>query len=215
MSSNGCLRILIADDYPIVRQGLRQILSHEFEKAWIGEASNGCEVLRLVEEENWDLVVLDICMPGRNGLECLRDLKNRRPSLPVLILSMYPEDQFAERAISSGADGYLSKESAPDQLVTAIRKVIGGGKYISSAFAERFVFWPRSESDKPWHESLSNREYQIMLMIAGGSSLSTIARELSLSVKTISTYRGRLLRKLRMESNAQLIRYAIKEGLAS
>ena len=213
MANNGSVKILIADDFPVVREGLRLLLSDEFPTVSFGEASNSCQVLRLVDEQFWDVVVLDIQMPGRDGLETLKDLKNKHPSLPVLILTMYPEDEFAERAIHNGADGYLNKESEPAEVLNAIKKVMNGGKYLSDGLAEKLVFRSPVELDEPPHRNLSDRELQIMLMLAVGKSLSAISSELALSVKTIGTYRARLLTKMSMASNAEVIRYALKHRL--
>jgi DNA-binding NarL/FixJ family response regulator len=210
---NTTTRILLADDFPIVREGLKQLLQEEIQSVCFGEAANCSEALRLIEKEDWDILVLDICMPGRNGLEALKEVKSKKPDLPVLVLSMYPEDQFAERAINSGADGYINKESDPESIIVAIKKIIGGGKYLTPSCAENIVFHSNHSPNGIPHKILSDREYQIMLMLANGKPLSKIADELALSVKTVSTYRMRLLHKLGMDSNAQLIRYAISESL--
>ena len=184
------LRILLADDHAVVRQGVRQILVDAFAKATFGEAQNARELLDLVATERWDIVVLDLTMPGGNGLEALKQLKHDQPQLPVLILSMYPEDQYAVRTIRAGAAGYLNKESAPEELVTAIRKVLNGGQYISAAVADELVLHARHEDDQPVHKHLSDREYQVLCLIAAGKEVKEISTELSLSAKTISTYRA-------------------------
>jgi len=207
------IKILIADDHPIVRQGLKQILSEEPDIEVVGEAQNSQEVLELVRKQHWDIVILDITMPGRGGLDVLKELKHERPKLPVLMLSVHPEDQYAVRALKAHASGYLTKDSAPEELVKAIRKILRGGKYISSTLAEKLAFDLETETDKPLHETLSDRESQVMLMIASGKTISQIAEELSLSVKTIGTYRTRVLEKMKMKSNAELMHYAIKNGL--
>lgn len=215
MSDHGPIRILIADDFPVVRQGLKMILTETLKGSVIGEASNSREVLKLIRQEKWDLLVLDICMPGRSGLEALREIKAIRPGLPVLVLSMYPEDQFAERSILCGADGYLNKEEAPDELVAAVNKVLRGGKYISRSWAEQLVLRLKPGWNKLPHERLSDREYEIMLLTSSGKTLREIAAELSLSIKTVSTYRTRTLQKLGMKTNAELIRYTIYAQLTS
>jgi DNA-binding NarL/FixJ family response regulator len=205
------LKILIADDHPIVRRGLQQILSRETDIEMVGEAQNSTEVLDLTRTEDWDAVVLDIAMPGRGGLDTLKELKRLYPALPVLMLSIYPEDQYAVRAFRAGAAGYMNKETAPDELIKAIRKIIKGGKYVSPALAEKLVLMMQAEA--PSHDSLSDRENQVMLKIASGKTLSQIAAEMSLSVKTISTYRERILEKMKMKNNAELTYYAIKHHL--
>jgi DNA-binding NarL/FixJ family response regulator len=207
------LRVLIADDHPIVRQGLKQIIAETPDMIVVEEASNGLEVLSKVGASNCDVVLLDISMPGRNGVDILRQLKNERPQLHVLILSIHPEEQYAVRALRSGASGYLTKESAPDELIIAIRKVSMGGKYVSSSLAERLAYELASIDDQLPHNTLSNREYQIMLLIASGKTITEIAEELSLSIKTISTYRSRILEKMEMKNNAELTYYAIKNHL--
>lgn len=207
------LRVLIADDHPIVRQGLKQIIAETSDMIVAEEASNGLEVLNKVGASNCDVVLLDISMPGRNGVDILRQLKDERPRLPVLILSIHPEEQYAVRALRSGASGYLTKESAPDELIAAIRKVSMGGKYVSSSLAERLAYELESIDEQLPHNTLSDREYQIMLLIASGEKVTEIADRLSLSIKTISTYRSRILEKMKMKNNAELTYYAIKNHL--
>ena len=207
------LKILIADDHPIVRQGLKQILSEEPDMGTFGEAQNCQEVLELVRKQDWDIVVLDITMPGRGGLDVLKELKHEHPKLPVLMLSVHSEDQYAVRALKAHASGYLTKDSAPEELLNAIRKILRGGKYVSPPLAEKLAFDLETETEKPLHETLSDREYQVMLMIASGKTVSQIAVELSLSVKTIDTYRTRILEKMKMKTNAELMHYVIKNKL--
>jgi DNA-binding NarL/FixJ family response regulator len=207
------LRILIADDHAVVRQGLKQILQETHEMVVAGEALTGDEVLEKVRNESWDVVVLDISMPGRTGLEILKDLKHERPSLPVLVLSMYSEDQFALRVLKAGAAGYLTKESAPDELVKAIRKIVSGANYVSPFLAEKLAVEIETDSSKLPHESLSDREFQVLRLLAEGKAVKEIAADLSLSVKTISTYRSRILLKMNLSTNAELIRYAIQNRL--
>ena len=206
-------KILIADDHPIVRQGVKQILAEQPDVGAVGEAANSQEVLELVRKQDWDIAMLDISMPGRGGLDVLRELKEERPRLPVLVLSMHPEDQYGVRALKAGAAGYLTKESAPEKLVQAIRKILSGGKYISPTLAEKLAYAVERDRTKPLHEILSDREYQVLCMMASGKTVSEIAGELSLSVKTISTYRSRILEKMQMKSNAELTHYAVKKGL--
>jgi len=207
------LNIIIVDDHPIVRQGLKQILSEEPDMAVLGEAQNSQEVFELIRKQDWDIVVLDITMPGRGGLDVLKEVKHERPKLPVLMLSVHPEDQYAVRALKAGAAGYMTKESAPEELVRAIRKILRGGKYVSSTLAEKMAFNLEAEAERPLHETLSDREYQVMLMIASGKKTSTIAEEMSLSVKTVSTYRARILEKMQMKGNADLTYYVLKNRL--
>lgn len=207
------IKVLVADDHPVVRQGLRQALAGERDMAVRGEARNGQEVLDLVRGQGWDVVVLDISMPGRDGLEVLKSIKQERPGVPVLILSVHPEDRFAVRALEAGAAGYLTKEAAPDELARAIRQVVGGERYISPSVAKHLALAVATRSAKAPHESLSDREYQVLRLIASGKTASQIAAALSLSVKTISTYRARILEKTRMGSNAELTRYALQHHL--
>lgn len=205
-------RILIADDHAVVRRGLKQIIAETPDMVVVDEATNGWEVLDKVRKDDYDVVLLDIAMPGKDGMDVLTQLKYERPELPVLMLSMYPEEQFAVRALRAGASGYLTKESAPDELVTAIRKVSTGGKYVSSSLAERLASLLQ-KAERLSHEILSDREYKVMCLIASGKTVTEIAKELSLSVKTISTYRSRILVKMQMKNNAELTLYAVKNGL--
>ena len=207
------IKVLIADDHAIVRDGLKQILADTSDIVAAGEASNGNQTVELARNGDYDLVLLDIAMPGRGGMDVLKQLRLERPQVPVLMLSMYPEEQYAVRSLKAGASGYLTKESASDELITAIRKVSQGGKYISSFMAETLAGYLKKDSEKTAHEQLSDREYQVMLMIASGKTVSEIAAALSLSVKTISTNRIRALRKMGMKNNAEFTYYAIKEGL--
>ena len=207
------LKILIADDHPVFRRGLKQIIAETTDMVVAGEATNGWEVLSKVRTGDYDLVLLDISMPGKDGMDVLTQLKNERPALLVLMVSMHPEEQYAVRALKAGASGYLTKESAPDELIVAIRKVSTGGKYVSSALAERLAALLQEDAEALPHEALSSREYQVMCMIASGKTLKEIAGELSLSIKTISTYRSRILEKMKMRNNAELIHYAVKNRL--
>jgi two-component system, NarL family, invasion response regulator UvrY len=207
------IKILIADDHAIVREGLKQILSESPDLVVVAEASTGQEVLEKIAKNDLDLVVLDIAMPGRGGLDILKEIKSQRPRLSVLMLSMYPEEQYAVRVLKSGASGYLTKESAPAELVKAIRQISQGKKYISPSLAEKLAIDLEISPDRPPHETLSDREYQVMCMIASGKTLREIADGLSLSIKTISTYRSRILEKMNMKTNAELTHYAIKNRL--
>jgi two-component system invasion response regulator UvrY len=207
------IRALIADDHAVVRQGLIQILGNIPEITVAGEAINGQEVLDKVRAEAWDVVILDISMPDCSGLDILKQLKSERPKLPVLVLSMHSEDQYAVRALKAGASGYLTKDSAPDELVKAIRKVVSGGRYVGSCLAERLAFEIGADSSKLPHETLSDREFQVLRLIASGKSVTEIAAELYLSSKTVSTYRVRLLQKMNLKTNAELMHYAMQNHL--
>jgi DNA-binding NarL/FixJ family response regulator len=209
------MRVLIADDHPVVRHGLRQMLAQESDVTVVGEARDGEEVIDLCGRVAWDVAVLDYQMPGKSGLELVKELRHRYPARSVLILSMYPEDTYAVRALKAGASGYLTKESAPEDLVAAIRKVAAGGKYITPALGERLALDLEDTRSAPTHEILSDREYQIMWMIVSGKALTQIGQELNLSPNTVSTYRARILRKMGMKSNAELLHYAIQHHLVS
>ena len=206
------IRIIIVDDHPVVRRGLKQILQEKPDIKVVGEAESAQEAFKIIHTIDCDAVVLDISLPGANGVEILKQLKYEYKKLPVLILSMHPEEQYAVRVMKAGASGYLTKESAPEELVKAIRKIISGGKYISSSLAERLIT-DIDASGKPRHEKLSDREFEIMRMIARGKAIKKIAEELYLSEKTVSTYRTRLLEKMNMTTNAEIISYALKNKL--
>jgi len=207
------IRIVVVDDHAVVREGLKRIISENPGMAVTGEAGDGHEALKLIRGGACDVVLLDITMPNKSGLDVLKELRTEVPRLPVLVLSMHSEDQYAVRVLRAGAAGYLTKESAPAKLVQAIRKVVRGGKYVSPTLAEKLVSDLGTDTERPPHEILSDREYQVLCLIASGKTVSEIGAELALSVKTISTYRVRILEKLRMKNNAELTRYAIKENL--
>jgi len=207
------LKILVADDHEVVRKGLMKVLAESLQPIKVDEARNGQEAVSKVWKSEYDLVVLDIKMPGKNGLDALKEIKQHRPKLPVVILSMHPEEQFAIRAIRAGASGYLTKECAGDELVLAIRKALKGEKYISGSLAQILAGEMDGDSEKPPHEILSDREYQVMLMIASGKPVGAIAKELCLSVKTISSYRANILLKTKMKNNAEITHYAFQHKL--
>jgi DNA-binding NarL/FixJ family response regulator len=207
------IRIFIADDHALIREGFKRILNMEKDIKVVGDGNNAFETISYVEKNDFDVLILDINLPDKNGLDVLKEVKIIKPELHVLILSMHPEERFAMRAIKAGASGYITKESAPDELVKAIRKVNGGGKYISTNLAEKLVFDIQSKSDKPVHEILSDREFQVLRLIASGKTMGEIAIELNLAVTTISTYRSRVLEKLNLKTNAELIHYAITNKL--
>lgn len=207
------LRFLIADDHTVVRKGLRQILQDEFPTAEIDEVPNAEELIKKVMNEHWDVVVSDLSMPGRSGLDALQQIKISHPELPVLILSIHPEEQYALRALKSGASGYLSKDTAPDELVRAVQKSLLGKKYISQAIAEKLADSFSSDAELYPHESLSDREFDVMKQLANGKSVSDIAEILSLSVTTVSTYRARVMVKMNLKSNSDLTKYALENKL--
>jgi two-component system, NarL family, invasion response regulator UvrY len=206
------MRILIADDHPVVRQGLRQMLSAEAGMIVVGEAKSGTEVIDLSRTVEWDIAVLDYNMSGRSGVELVKELRQKYPSRPVLILSMYPEERFAVRVLRAGAAGYLTKESAPGELVNALSRVAKGGKYVSPTLAERLAF-ELERDEKPPHEMLSDREYRVMWLLASGKTVGEIANDLHLSPNTVSTYRARVLKKMHMNTTSELMRYAIRHEL--
>ncbi|MGH8642393.1 MAG: response regulator [Burkholderiales bacterium] len=207
------MKVLIADDHPVVRHGLKQILATDSDMTVVGEAKNGNEAMELARRLEWDVAVLDYSMPGRSGLELLAEIKREFPQRPVLVLSMHPEELHARRVLKAGGAGYMNKESAGEELAAAIRKVVTGGKYVSAALAERLAVELAPEAQKPPHETLSDREYRVMWMLASGKPINRIAKEMFLSPSTVSTYRVRILRKLGLSSNAELVQYAVKHQL--
>jgi DNA-binding NarL/FixJ family response regulator len=207
------IEVIIADDHPIVRAGLKQIMLQDDGIAVTGEASNGAELLNRVRQGRYDVILLDLTMPGMDGLDVLKQLKIETPDTPVVILTVHPESQYALRVLRAGASGYLTKESASDRLIEAIHKVHRGGKYITPSLAEKIAFALDEGTAGAPHESLSDREYQVLCLIGSGRTVSQIADALSLSVKTVSTYRARILEKMRLQNNAELIHYAVQNGL--
>jgi DNA-binding NarL/FixJ family response regulator len=207
------MKILIADDHAVVRRGLVEILASEHDMEVVGQAKNGDEALELVRKLDWDVAVLDFSMPGRSGIELIKEIKRRHPGRPVLVLSMLPEEAHAAQVFKAGGSGYINKESAGEELTAAIRKVANGGKYVSANFAEKLATDLAPDAEKPLHESLSDREYRVMWMLASGKQINQIAAEMFLSPSTISTYRARILKKLKLTDNAALVRYAVKQQL--
>lgn len=207
------VKILIVDDHFIVRQGLKQVLKEHFKQTEFGDATDGREALQMVWQAPWDVVLLDISMPGRGGLDALKDLKQARPELPVIILSMHPEDQFAIRVLKLGACAYIRKDSAGQELVAGVEAALRGARYITPSLAEKLANHLQEDRQGPAHEELSDREYQVMCMIAAGKTVKEVAGGLSLSVKTVSTYRKRVIEKMGLKNNSQIMRYAVRNGL--
>ena len=208
------IRVLIADDHAVVRRGLRQILAETKDIAVTGEAETGFQAIKIARQDTFDVMLLDVSLPDKNGIEVLKQAKKEHPRLAVLMLSMHTEREFAVRALKAGASGYLTKQSAPEQLITAIRHVAAGKKYVSPALAEELANALGGDTEQPLHETLSDREFQTLRLIASGKSLSAISAELCLSPKTVSVYRARLLEKLKLRNNSELTRYAINNRLA-
>jgi DNA-binding NarL/FixJ family response regulator len=207
------MKFLITDDHPIVRQGLKQLLRETFESIVVDEAANGTEALDKIKKEKYDIVLLDIAMPDMNGLEVLKEIQKFNKTLPVLIISIYPEDQYALRCLKAGASGYLTKDTASDELTLAVERILSGKKYVSPTLADKLARHLNEGTPKLPHELLSDREDQVMRYIASGKTATEIAAELSLSVKTINTYRNRILKKMQIKNSAELIRYAVQNQL--
>ena len=207
------IKLMVADDHPVVREGLKKMFEKSSNIEVTGEARNGQEVLNKVKNNEYDMILLDISMPGRNWIEVLKELREQKPDLPVLIISMHKEEEYIVRALKAGAAGYLTKESLPGELITAVKKIHQGGKYITISIAEKLAFHLDKNIEKPLHQTLSDREYQVLILIAKGKSTKEIAEELYLSCNTISTYRTRILEKMEMKNTAELIHYAFKNGL--
>lgn len=208
------LRILIADDHPLVRQGLKQTIRDDFGDATVREVSTGSEVLDAVQKDQWDVIILDLNLPDRNGLEVLKTIKEVRPDLPVVVLSMYPEEQYGVRVLKAGAAGYVTKESAPDELGKALKKALHGGRYVSPTLAEHLAGDLGLDASHPAHAALSDRELEVLRLLARGKTVSNIADQIALSVKTVSTYRARILEKLNLKTTGDIIRYAVDHHLA-
>ena len=206
-------RILLVDDHAVVRRGVRDILTESLGKVTFGEAAKPSEAIEQLQTSDWDVVVLDISLPGRGGLDALREIKRLRPAVPVLVLSMHAEDHYALRALRAGAAGYVNKDSAAEDLAGAVRKVLAGGTHVSPTLAETLAKSLRSDSSRPVHERLSDRELEVLRALAAGKTVKEIGVDLALSEKTVSTYRTRLLEKMQMRTNAELIQYALREGL--
>lgn len=207
------LRIVIADDHSLFRRGVKDLVADGLGAVTIGECGNAHELLQLVRNKKWDVVILDIGMPGTAGTDALMQLKRERPSLPVIMLSMHPEDQYAVRMFKAGANAYLTKASAPEELVTAIKKVVKGGNYVSPSLGEKLVHLFHRGDEQPPHELLSDREFEVMRLLSSGKTVSEIAESLHLGTTTVSTYRARLLEKLHLKNNAELMRYAVQQGI--
>lgn len=207
------MRILIADDHPLVRQGLRQVLEAQADLDVVAEAKDGNDAVQQAGSVEWDVAVIDFNMPGKAGVELVKELRRRYPARPVLVLSMYPEDRYALRLLKAGAAGYLNKESAPEELVGALHKVAAGGRYVSAALGEKLALAVSGGGEQPAYEKLSDREYQIMWLLASGRTVGEIAKQLFLSANTVSTYRARILKKIGVKNNAELMRYAIRHQL--
>ncbi len=209
------MKVLVADDHPVMRRGLIEILEEAFGQVQAGEAGSAPEAIRQIHDQHWDVVVLDLTMPGGGGLEVLNDIASIRPGLPVIVLSMHPEDQYAVRVLKAGAAGYVVKDAAPQELAAAVRKALDGGTYVSDRLAEKLAgsLKKGGPGQAAPHEGLSDREYQVMVMLAEGSTVGQVADELSLSVKTVSTYHTRIMQKMQMHTDAQLARYAVEKGL--
>lgn len=207
------IKVLIADDHAVVRRGIRQILSEDSFIQVLGEAANSDEIMEQLYDQEWDILILDLIMPGKNGLDSLIEIKQRKPDLKVLVLSMHPEEEIAIRALKTGAAGYLNKDSVPSELIRAVRKIHAGGRYISGSLAESIFMSINKDMSPEPHKELSEREFQVLCLIASGNTLSDIAQELSISVKTVSTYRTRVLEKMAMKTNVELTHYAIKHKL--
>jgi DNA-binding NarL/FixJ family response regulator len=208
------LNILIADDHSIFRRGLKDLLSDGLGAVTVGECSNAFDLLQLLKQKKWDVVILDIGMPGTTGTDALIQIKRHRPSLPVIMLSMHPEDQYAVRMFKAGANAYLTKASAPEELVVAIKKVLDGGNYVSPSLGEKLVHLFHRGEEQPAHELLSDREFEVMRLLSSGRTVSQIAETMNLGTTTVSTYRARILEKLHLKNNAELMRYAVQQGIA-
>ena len=207
------MKILIADDHALLRQGLIEVLSREFKGALYGEAEDAQQLLGLLDQHSWDLVILDVSMPGRSGIDALAELRRRKPKLPVLVLSVHPEGQYGKRVLRAGASGFMNKDCAPEELIRAVRRVLTGGLYVSPALAEKLALELGGDPGRLPHEALSHREFEVLRMIALGRSVTQIGADLHLGATTVSTYRSRIMEKMKMETNAELIHYALQNHL--
>ncbi|MDF0667024.1 MAG: response regulator transcription factor [Nitrospira sp.] len=207
------LRILIADDFPLFRRGVKDLLTDGLDSVTVGECGNAHDLLELVRCRKWDVVILDISMPGTTGTEALKRLKAERPDLPVIVLSLHPEDQYAIRMFKAGADAYLMKASAPEELINAVKKVTSGGQYVGASLGEKLVHRLRPGSESVLHNQLSDREFEVMRFLASGKTVSEIAETMHLGVSTVSTYRSRILEKLQLKNNAELMHYVVDQGI--
>jgi DNA-binding NarL/FixJ family response regulator len=207
------LNILIAEDYPLFRLGVKELLTDGLEGVTVGECDNAQDLFELVRRKKWDVLILDITIPGTTGTDALKHVKKACPTLPVIVLTMYPEDQYAVRMFKAGADAYLTKASAPEELVTAVKKVVAGGRYVNQSLGEKLVHMLRQGHEEQPQTLLSDREYEVMRLLASGKTVSEVAKHLHLGTTTISTYRSRILEKLRLKNNAELMRYAVQQGI--
>ncbi len=206
------LKVLIADDFPLFRRGVKELLTDGLGAATVGECANAHDLLALLHEHKWDVIIMDISMPGNSGTEALKRVKAECPKVPVIVLSMHPEDQYAVRMFKAGADGYLTKTSAPEELINAVKKVLTGGQYVSPALGETLALTLKADTDEV-HQHLSDREFEVMRLIASGKTVSEIAQIMHLGITTVSTYRGRILEKMNLKNNAELTRYAFERNL--
>lgn len=213
MGDDAVLKLLIADDFPLFRRGVKELLEDGLGAVSVGECANAHDLMDMIRRKKWDIIIMDITMPGNSGTEALKQVKVECPKVPVIVLSMHPEDEYAVRMFKAGADGYLTKTSAPEELVKAVKKVLGGGQYVSSALGEKLALTLKADTDQEVHKQLSDREYEVMRLIASGKTVSEIAKMMHLGITTVSTYRARILDKMNLKNNAELTRYAFERRL--
>ena len=213
MGDDAVLKLLIADDFPLFRRGVKELLADGLGAVSVGECANAHDLMEMIRRKKWDVVIMDITMPGNSGTEALKQVKVECPKVPVIVLSMHPEDEYAVRMFKAGADGYLTKTSAPEELVQAVKKVLGGGQYVSSALGEKLALTLKTDTEQEVHKRLSDREYEVMRLIASGKTVSEIAKTMHLGITTVSTYRARILEKMNLKNNAELTRYAFERKL--
>jgi DNA-binding NarL/FixJ family response regulator len=213
MGDDAVLKLLIADDFPLFRRGVKELLADGLGAVNVGECANAHDLMEMIRRKKWDVIIMDITMPGNSGTEALKQVKVECPKVPVIVLSMHPEDEYAVRMFKAGADGYLTKTSAPEELVKAVKKVLGGGQYVSSALGEKLALTLKTDTDQEVHKHLSDREYEVMRLIASGKTVSEIAKMMHLGITTVSTYRARILEKMNLKNNAELTRYAFERRL--